>query len=146
MIFTFIATTLLTNNIKTSKVLVDTSDIITDEAKLFKSYRTALWMEGENDLELTRTAPPGTFLQKLYLQKNTDPITILKRYNAEDSSSLLERGFWFIGSLSGQILISVVSSFYPKVQFFFNPKPFFVIFNVFIRRKGRTKELRHIDL
>lgn len=104
-----------------------------------------MWMEGENDLELTRTAPPGTFLFQLYQQKNTDPITILKRYNTGDSSSTLKQGFWFIGSISGHVVISVVSSFYPRAQFFFNPKPFFVIFNVFIRRKGKTKELRHID-
>ena len=65
LVFTFIAMQCVINNVKTSKVLVDTSEIITDETKLFKSYRTAIWMEGENDLELTHSAPHGTFLSRL---------------------------------------------------------------------------------
>ena len=99
------------------QVLVKTDDIITNEEQLFRNRRTAVWMEGEEyDITLTKTAPPDTFLNRLYRLKNTWPITVAKRYNAQNYEPILRRSFWFNDRVNGNFIINIISSFYPYLK------------------------------
>ena len=99
------------------QVLIDKRDMITNEEQLFRNRRTAVWMEGEEyALALTQSAPLDTFLNRLYRLKNTEPITVAKRYNAQNYEPILRRSFWFLGRLFGTFIINIISSFYPHLK------------------------------
>lgn len=99
------------------QVLIKTDDVITNEEQLFRNRRTAVWMEGEEyDFTLTKTAPPGTFLNRLYRLKNTWPVTVAKRDNTQNYEPLLRQSFAFSDRLYGTFIMKIISSFYPHLK------------------------------
>lgn len=128
------------------QVVVNVNDIITNEEQLFRNRRTAVWMEGEEaDLDLTKTAPHHTFLNRLYRLKNTWPITVAKRYNAQNYEPILRRSFWFTNEVVGNFIINMISSFYPALRYYFGDKSFFTIFNTFYRRADNEPKLLYLE-
>lgn len=73
----------VTNNIKTNKVVIDTSDIIKDKQDLFSSKRVNCFMDEETETNMALTAPKGSILSKLYDEK-----TILSERMVKEKSIL----------------------------------------------------------
>lgn len=79
VLFMFFTKQFISINIKTSKLVVDLSEMITDEKSLFKSNKKVAWLAGERDIDLTRTSPKNTFLYNLYHLKNENPPFFIRK-------------------------------------------------------------------
>lgn len=83
--------------------MVDTNDIISNEGDIFRNHRTAMWIEAEdNDLNLAKTAPRNTLLERLFRLKNTDPLTKIKQGLNTNLDRILKKSFWFSSGASGK--------------------------------------------
>lgn len=59
----------LTNNIKTNKVVIDTSKLIKTEEEIFKSDKVACFIDGEQEMNIAKSPNANNLLSKIYNKK-----------------------------------------------------------------------------
>lgn len=126
------------------KVVLDTEGILTDERKLFKSNKTALWFDGENDFLLTQNSSKTSFLGRIHRNKNSNPIRLIPKDFNYDISKDLTECFWFCDILKGRILSRIFSSLYPY-DIFYDERPHFTTLGTFLRQKSENEKFKLLD-
>lgn len=165
IIFDFLIRQITLINIKTNKVIVDTSQVITNEERLFKSSLSAAWLLGkrsspkfslfclielinlilgERDIYLAQTAPNGTFLNNLYKFKNKNPAIIFDKVDFIKNINVMKDSFILMNSLVCNIVANFLKSLL-KMNVFINQKPFFSTFNVLYRKKEKSFKIEILD-
>lgn len=59
-----------------------------------------MWVADEADILIAQQAPIDTFLGKLFRNKNTDPLTKIKKDFDVQLASILEKSFWLSNSVA----------------------------------------------
>ena len=112
---------LLNNNIRTNKLVVDSSGVIKDKVDIFTTNRTACYVEGDIEHTLALTSPNDSLLTRIYNEKNklTKPIKGLRNKRIKDrciiektldnSNFHVEDAFGVLGEQMAYILLRALS-------------------------------------
>lgn len=129
-LFQFFAVALLTNSIKTAKVVTDTSFLIDTANKLESTNKKPVFWEYKSDYRLISEAPKGTQLFRMFHQRlqHPDGFFLIKRKSiTADMLYLYNLGadeyFLFMSRFPLVCLMNIVSTFLDRV--FFNRNVYF---------------------
>ena len=145
VLFDFFVQQLLLTNIKTSKVVIDTDLLITDQRSLFKSPRKIAWLGGERDRFIAQNSPKNTFLHRLYHLKNEQPVRLVQIRVDADLIAAINSNVFFLSNLASLVSLNLVASISPR-KFFLNQDPLFSTNNVFYRKKENSPQMHYIDV
>lgn len=143
-LFNFLAQQIISNNIKTSKVVTDTDSLITDKRSLFKSPRKIAWLGSERDRFIARNSPKNTFLHDLYHLKNEQPVRVVQTQVDANLISALNSNLFFLGGLLSSVALNYIAPFSPS-KFYLHQDPLFSSYNVFYRKKESSPKMDYID-
>ena len=115
-LFLFINFSLLSNSIKTQKVVVPTDELIDSETKFERSRKGPCFFKEESGLEVILNAPSNSFLSRVFknkIKRKSILCHLSKKYNATEVDKLREKGlhtyFFFMKRTSLLILLSYIT-------------------------------------
>ena len=144
ILFDFFVQQLVLINIKTSKIVIDTDSLITDQRSLFKSPRKIAWLGSERGQFIAKNSPKNTFLYKLYYLKNENPIRVVQNRVDANLMAALNSNLFFLGALLSSIALNYIAPLSPR-KFFLNDDPLFSSNNVLYRKKESSPQMHYID-
>ena len=115
-LFLFVNLSLLSNSIKTEKVVVPTDELIDSVAKFERSRKEPCFFREMHSVEAILTAPRTSFLTRVFnnkIKRKADVCTLSLKYNATEVAKLREKGlhnyFFFMKRTPILILLSYVT-------------------------------------
>lgn len=145
-LFDFINLTLLTNSIKTDKLLIDTTHLIDSIAKLKSTKARPVFYEIESDYKLVSEAPKGSQLYRFFHRRfeRKHFFLISKESANEDFFKLIETDprtyYFFMNRLSFIYTAFLGSSLFQHI--FFKPINYYETLSVTYLRKNLEKTLK----
>lgn len=141
--YSFIFISIITNNIKTERVLLNTSEILENKDDLLRSHKTVCWLDDEfTILKMAKTAPSNTLLYKLYNKKqlnyfeNDYSKCQFQRKPSEKMIKFMNKMIFLLSKLSMSGLFAVASSFKPDDIYYINQQSIFEVIMVFYFRRN----------
>ena len=115
-LFLFVNLSLLSNSIKTEKVVVPTDELIDSVTKFERTRKEPCFFREENDMEVILNAPSNSFLSRVFknkIKRKSILCHLSKKYNATEVDKLREKGlhtyFYFMKRASLLILLSYIT-------------------------------------
>ena len=115
-LFLFINLSLLSNSIKTEKVVVPTDELIDSIAKFERSRKEPCFFKEENEMEIILNAPSNSFLSRIFnnkIKRKSVLCNLSIKYNATEVAKLREKGlytyFFFMRRTALLILLSYIT-------------------------------------
>lgn len=125
--------------------MVDTEKVLTDERKILQSNKTALWFEGENEILTSQNSPKGSFLERVYRYKNSNPIRMAPKDFSYDIGKALTECFWICDLLKGRILGKIFAALHAYNIFYDENNPYYSALGTFIRIKSNSRKYKVLD-
>ena len=72
IIFFFLCINMITSNIKTNELILDTSDLILDQASLSNTKRYACWLKTDSNYILIKNSNTNSYLHRILDEKRKD--------------------------------------------------------------------------
>ena len=144
IIFNFLVQQIVSMNIKTNKVLVDTDSLIYDRRSLFESQRKVAWLGNERDMFVARDSPENTFLHNLYYLKNERPVRTVKTQLDADMIRALYENLFFMDTLTSSVALNNLAPICSN-KLFINHVPLFSSYKVYYRKKERSPKMAYLD-
>lgn len=113
-IYFMILKSIITNNIKTTKIILNTSEILEQKEDVLRSSKLLCWMSGENEIEMARSSAKGTFLNKIYTKKyfnyftNDYTLCTFEKRPTISMLSFINKIFFILSELLMSATLSVV--------------------------------------
>lgn len=148
-IFAFIILSLISNSIKTQKVVVNT-DMMIDSASRFEQTPKLPCFFREEDIQIVLAAPANSFLSRMFNGKiRSDLCTLSKKYNPAEVAKIKQTGydkfFYFMKRTTLLILLSYLSRDANNFLVFRKPVSYYEMpYVIYSRRSLETTKKRSL--
>ena len=145
-LYFMIIKSILINNIKTTKIILNTSEILEETSDVLSSSKMICWLDDENEISMSRVAPKETFLSKAFHKKmynyitEDDSLCIFKKEPKMSMLRVMNKVVFLLSELLLSGTFAVISNFQPNEIYWMSNKPIFEMITVFYYRK-RAQEL-----
>uniref|UniRef100_A0AAN0N7A3 Ligated ion channel binding I - glutamate n=1 Tax=Polyphagotarsonemus latus TaxID=1204166 RepID=A0AAN0N7A3_9ACAR len=133
--FSFVFTSIITNGIKTLKVIVDTSSIITDYESIITSDKSLCLLLSKNQISFLENSPKGTLLY--LIRKNRLSKKKFKQFNFYQTFAFLldYECFYIMNKQLTNINARIGFNYLSLENYWINPKPVMQSYQVFLMSK-----------